>query len=80
MNATMTAKVEVDTTRCQAYGLCVAIHPEVFDVPPGSPVAVVLRDVLDQDDLADVQEAARSCPAQAIRILREEAATGGEPA
>lgn len=62
----------LDTTRCQGYGLCVGIHPDVFDVPAGSPVAVVLRDIVDGDDLADVEEAARACPAQAISLVRGE--------
>lgn len=63
------SRVAVDTTRCQGYGLCVGIHPEIFDVPAGSAVAVLLRDVLDEDDLADVEEAVRACPAQAISIV-----------
>lgn len=61
--------VEVDTARCQAYGICVAIQPDVFDVPAGSAAAILLRDVIDEADREDVEEAVRSCPAQAI-ILR----------
>jgi ferredoxin len=66
----MTEKVRVvvDGSRCQAYGVCVTIHPEVFDVPPGQPAAVVLRDVVDAEDREDVEEAARACPAQAISL------------
>jgi ferredoxin len=60
--------VRVDATKCQAYGLCVGINPDVFDVPPGSPVAVLRRDVVAGDDLEDVLEAARACPAQAISV------------
>ncbi|MGX4693608.1 ferredoxin [Streptomyces sp. JNUCC 63] len=61
--------VTVDPGRCTAYGICVGIHPEVFAVPAGSPVAVVTRDVLSEDDLEDVQEAVRACPAQALRLI-----------
>ncbi|MDN5796414.1 MAG: ferredoxin [Intrasporangium sp.] len=69
MSTTTTGlKVTVDPTRCQAYGLCVGLSPDVFDIPPGSPVAVVRRDIVDGDDLADVEEAVRNCPAQAISI------------
>ncbi|RBY79858.1 ferredoxin [Geodermatophilus sp. TF02-6] len=61
--------VKVDPGRCTAYGLCVGIHPEVFNVPPGSPIAVVTREVLTPDDLEDVQEAIRACPAQALTLV-----------
>ena len=61
--------VTVDTNKCRDYGICVAIHPEVFAIPPGSPVAVVLKERLDADDLEDVNEAVRSCPAQALTLV-----------
>lgn len=67
----MTTKVVLDQAKCRAYGLCVTAHPEVFLLPPGSPVAVVTREVVEADDLEDVQEAARVCPAQAISIVEE---------
>ena len=68
MTTTARTRVAVDATRCQAYGLCVGINPDVFDVPPGSPVAILLRNVVDDRDLEDVLEAARACPAQAITV------------
>jgi ferredoxin len=61
--------VVVDPTRCTAYGLCVGIHPDVFDLPPGSPVAVVVREVLEPEDVEDVAEAVRTCPAQALTLV-----------
>lgn len=65
-------QVVVDGTRCKAYGLCVSIHPEVFDLPKGATVAHVLRDVIDEDDRRDVEEAIRACPAQAISLRPRE--------
>ncbi|WP_323101297.1 ferredoxin [Intrasporangium sp. YIM S08009] len=65
------SKVLLDQGLCRAYGLCVTVHPEVFALPPGSPVAVVVRDIVDDDDLADVREAVRACPAQAISLVEE---------
>lgn len=62
------AQVTVDGARCQAYGVCVAINPDVFDLPRERNTVVVLRDVVDGDDRADVEEAARNCPAQAISL------------
>ncbi len=61
-------KVLLNQQRCHGYGLCVTIHPEVFLVPPGSPVAILIRDVVGDDDREDVEEAIRVCPAQAISL------------
>lgn len=65
-------RVALDQARCHGYGLCVAIHPDVFLIPPDSPVAIVTRDIADEDDLEDVQEAIRACPSQAISLAGEE--------
>lgn len=62
----MSISIALDTTKCQAYGLCVGIAPDVFDVQAGSSLAVLLRDVANEDEREDLEEAARSCPAQAI--------------
>lgn len=63
--------VSVDPGRCTAYGICVGIHPDVFSIPSGSPVAIVTRDVLTDDDVEDVREAVRACPAQALTLLED---------
>lgn len=54
--------------RCKAYGVCVSVLPEVFDIRPGSPTAVLLRDAADAEERADLEEAVRNCPAQALSI------------
>lgn len=64
--------VRLDTTKCRAYGICVSILPEVFDLPKGSPVAVLRRDVVDAEDFTDLEEAVFNCPAQAISAVRAE--------
>jgi ferredoxin len=64
----MSISIALDTTKCQAYGLCMGISPDVFDAPSGSPIAVLLRDSADEDEREDLEEAARSCPAQAITL------------
>ncbi len=73
----MSISIALDTSKCQAYGLCVGIAPDVFDVPSGSSVAVLLRDVADQDELEDLEEAVRSCPAQAIALANLALTAGG---
>ena len=64
-------RVVLDQGLCRAYGLCVTAHPEVFLLPPGSPVAVVTREVVGPDDLEDVMDAVRACPAQAISVVED---------
>ncbi len=58
--------VELDEGRCRGYGICVSILPDVFDLPAGSKTAVLLRDEVDADDVEDLEESVRACPAQAI--------------
>lgn len=60
--------VSLDGTRCKSYGICVSVMPDVFDTPPGSPTAVLLRETVDADEREDLEEAARACPAQAIAL------------
>lgn len=61
-------EVQLDTGKCRAYGVCVGLAPDVFELPKGSPVAVLRRSVADEADLEDLQEAVFSCPAQAITL------------
>jgi len=58
--------VRLDEARCRSYGICVSILPDVFDLPPDAKSAVLLRHEVDPDDVEDLQEAVRACPAQAI--------------
>ena len=61
-------RITIDTGLCRSYGICVGLSPEVFDVPQDSPYAVLLKESVGEDELDDVREAARACPAQAILI------------
>jgi ferredoxin len=61
-------EVLLDTTRCKSYGICVSILPDVFDTPAGSPTAVLLQRHVEPDDLEELEEAVRACPAQAIAV------------
>lgn len=58
--------VEVDQGRCRGYGICVSILPDVFDLPAGARTAVLLRHDVGADDVEDLEESVRACPAQAI--------------
>lgn len=71
-------RVHVDLDRCQANGLCVMAAPEVFDLDDAGQ----LHYETDPDDelVLDVDDAARSCPVQAITLTRAPTAEeGGKP-
>lgn len=64
--------VDVDGTRCAAYGLCAETAPQLFElddfgyaVTNGEPVPPELRD--------SAREAVEACPAEAIRLLTDPA-------
>jgi ferredoxin len=63
-------EVVLDGSKCQGYGLCLGIAPDVFDMPDGSPVAVILRAEVPHDGLAVMLEAVRNCPAGAISLAK----------
>lgn len=58
-------RVQVDMTKCQAYGLCAEEAPEVFDLDEwGYPV--LADDVVPAGQEPSVCRAFVACPAQAI--------------
>lgn len=59
-------KVKIDEDLCTACELCVDICPDVFEM--GDDVAVVKADTVPADLEDDVNEAAESCPAEAIIV------------
>ena len=63
-----TYEVRVDQGRCLGYASCVGIAPDIFLLPPESPVAVVIAENVGDDRLEDVQEAVRNCAARAISV------------
>jgi ferredoxin len=62
-------EIRLDASLCQGYGLCIAIAPEVFDVPGNSPVAVLLRSVGSAAEREVLEQAVRACPARAISLV-----------
>ncbi|HUR05902.1 MAG TPA: FAD-dependent oxidoreductase [Nonomuraea sp.] len=81
-------RVVVDLTRCQGYGQCVFLAPDVFTMP--GQEALMYDTGPDDDQREHVLRAAAACPVQAIhvgrmttqhRTMRPElapAATGGD--
>jgi 3-phenylpropionate/trans-cinnamate dioxygenase ferredoxin reductase subunit len=61
------AVVKADLELCQGYANCIAAADDVFDIDDDG-VVVLLRTEIAESDRARVQEAARSCPVNALSI------------
>ncbi|HWL42066.1 MAG TPA: ferredoxin [Ilumatobacter sp.] len=60
--------VEIDLTRCEANGLCIALAPELFQLDASGDFALVRQEALVDATLASARQAAASCPRQAISV------------
>jgi ferredoxin len=61
-------KVHVDPQRCQGHTLCAMIAPDMFTLSDLDGTSSAVCDAVPPDQEELVQEAARSCPEQAIAI------------
>lgn len=64
-------RVEVKAGECQAYGNCVLSAPEVFDLKEETGTVVLLQERPDERLRATVEEAALSCPMQALVLHKD---------
>jgi len=62
---TTCGSLRVDRSRCDGAGFCAVIAPGHFLVDVDGLVSLQLVDV-DEDDLADVEEAVEVCPTGSI--------------
>jgi ferredoxin len=60
-------RVVVDFDLCESNAVCMAVAPEVFEVRDDD-FLYVLQEEPSEDLRPKVEEAARRCPKQAIRI------------
>ena len=60
-------KIEVDFGLCEANAICMGIIPEVFQVDDQDYLHV-LSDVVTPENEAQIRDAVRQCPRQAISI------------
>jgi ferredoxin len=63
-------KVEVDFGLCESNGVCVGIIPEVF-LLDDEDYLHILKDEVTPDNEAEIREAVRQCPRQAISIAED---------
>ncbi|GGQ26861.1 ferredoxin [Streptosporangium pseudovulgare] len=61
-------KVTVDQDACTGSGQCVLIAPDTFDQRDEDGIVTLLHDSPQPGLREDVREAARICPALAIRL------------
>ncbi|BBX63442.1 ferredoxin [Mycobacterium saskatchewanense] len=61
-------KIDVDWDLCESNGVCMGIIPEVFQLGDDDMLAVLQPEVTAQNE-AQVREAVRQCPRQAISLL-----------
>ena len=64
----MTKKINVDWGLCESNGVCMGIIPEVFQLEDDDTLTVLQEDVTPENE-AQVRDAVRQCPRQAISIV-----------
>ncbi|WP_205874706.1 ferredoxin [Mycobacterium camsae] len=61
-------KVWVDPERCQGHTLCAMIAPDSFQLSDIDGSSAAVSEVVPDDQVDQVREAAQSCPEQAISV------------
>jgi ferredoxin len=64
----MSKKIEVDWGLCESNGVCMGIIPAVFRLEDDDTLTVLQEDVTPENE-AQVRDAVRQCPRQAISIV-----------
>ena len=64
----MSKKIEVDWGLCESNGVCMGIIPAVFRLEDHDTLTVLQEDVTPENE-AQVRDAVRQCPRQAISIV-----------
>ncbi|TDK88856.1 ferredoxin [Mycobacterium paragordonae] len=59
-------KVWVDPERCQGHTLCAMVAPDSFQLSDIDGSSSAVNEVVPDDQVDQVREAAQSCPEQAI--------------
>ncbi|MFJ3776285.1 ferredoxin [Streptomyces sp. NPDC090075] len=64
----MSMKVILDLDACQGYSCCLMEAASVFDLDDATGKALLLQPAPPAELRVQVENAARSCPARAIRV------------
>lgn len=62
-------RVEFDEPRCDGFGFCEEVAPEVFETDDEGMLTILMDEI--PDELADKVEAAtRACPVAALKLAK----------
>jgi ferredoxin len=61
-------RFEVDKSKCVGLGLCEAASPNHFEVGNDGKL-IVVQDTVANSELAEAEEAVRSCPTNALKLI-----------
>jgi ferredoxin len=64
-------KIQVDSTKCDAYGLCTETAPQVFELDDFGYATALGGGVVADADRAAALGAMDACPVKAIRVLED---------
>lgn len=64
-------KIQVDSTKCDAYGLCAESAPQLFELDDFGYAAVLGGGLVGEDDRTAARTAIEACPVKAIRVLED---------
>jgi ferredoxin len=67
----MAMRVVVDRRKCEGFGSCVILQPDVFELGDEDDLAYVKMESPPEEMRVDLEEAALSCPVDAIQIRDE---------
>jgi ferredoxin len=62
-------KIEVDRKKCTGLGICESLAPTFFEVDDSGDL-LLLKEDINPDELAEIEEAVAACPTEALRIAR----------
>jgi ferredoxin len=60
-------RLKADFGACQGYANCVDAAPQVYDIDDDG-VVVLIREEITEEERPRIEEAARSCPVNALTI------------
>ncbi|MGY0063488.1 ferredoxin [Streptomyces sp. LZ34] len=61
------AVIKADLELCQGYANCVVAADDAFDISDDG-IVIVLKADIPESDRARLEEAARTCPASALKV------------
>jgi ferredoxin len=71
----MSHRFEIDWVACDGHGLCAGVAPELIDLDEWGYPLLALGDV-PGELLSRARQAAASCPALALKVVRAQAQRG----